>query len=363
MKLSDDFDEKSGLTPTVITAVVAVTLFVIIILGVVVYMNSGKIWKNGNQHTASSSTNMQSQENPEDDISNWIGDSDLHPEDFDFWDKYPAPTATPVPTAEPVKEESKDPSEDGKHTLVTYADGTEEWVKINQNLPKNEYDFTKLVCQSNLMKYYVNGKKVSYVGVDISSEQDYVDFAKVKKAGIDFVMLRVGARGYSTGDLILDEYFTDNIKRASNAGLDIGVYFFSQAITTEEAIEEAEMVLEYLEGYEVDYPIAFDMELIGNDSARTDALTKSEKTEIALAFLQKVENEGYKCILYGNKQWLLTEIDISKLTGYDIWLSQAGDIPDYPYNFAMWQYDYEGTVSGIAGSVNMNISFVKYTEK
>lgn len=362
MNLSDDFDEKSGLTPTVVTAVVAVTLFVLVILGIVVYMNSGQFGKNSNPHVSSVGS-VQSVQNPDDDISNWISNSDLHPEDLDFWDKYPAPTATPVPTAEPIIEVTKDPSEDGMHTLVTYANGTEEWVEINQNLPKNEYDYTKLVCQSNLMKYYVNGKKVSYVGVDISSEQDYVDFSKVKKAGIDYVMLRVGARGYSTGDLILDEYFTDNIKRASNAGLDIGVYFFSQAITTEEAIEEAEMVLEYLEGYDVNYPIAFDMEFIGNDAARTDTLTRTEKTEIAQAFLQKVESAGYKCILYGSKQWLLTEIDISKLTCYDIWLSQAGDIPDYPYNFAMWQYDYEGTVSGIAGNVNMNISFVKYTEK
>lgn len=362
MRLSDDFDEKSAMSPTVITAVVAVTLFVLIILGVVVYMNSDSFGKNGNSH-ATASQSMQSEENPEDDISNWIGDTNLHPEDLGFWDKYPAPTETPVPTAEPVKEESKDPSEDGKHTLVTYADGTEEWVEINQSLPKNEYDFTKLVCQSNLMKYYVNGKKVSYVGVDISSEQDYVDFSKVKKAGIDFVMLRVGARGYGTGELIVDDYFTDNIKRASNAGLDIGVYFSSQAITVDEAITEAEMVLEYLEGYDVDYPIGFRMELIGNDNARTDDLTRSEKTDIAIAFLQKVESEGYKSILYGNKQWLLTEIDISKMMSYDVWLSQAGDIPDYPYNFAMWQYDYEGTIPGIVGSVDMNVSFVKYTEK
>jgi len=361
VKLSDDFDEKSGMTPTVVTAVVAVTLFVLIVLGIVIYMNSEQFERGGNSHSTAQSS--QSAESPEDDISNWISDSQLTPGDLNFWDKYPEPTKTPHPTEEPVKEEPKDPSEDGNHTLVTYPDGSEEWVKINQKLPKNEYDFTKLVCQSNLMKYYVNGKKVSYVGVDISDEQDYVDFSKVKKAGIDYVMLRVGARGYSTGELILDDYFLDNIKRASNAGLDIGVYFYSQAITVEEAEEEAEMVMEYLEGYEVDYPIAFHMELIGNTSARTDALTKDEKTEIALAFLQKVESRGYNSILYGNKQWLLTEIDISKVMGYDIWLSQVEDIPDYPYNFAMWQYDYEGTVAGIAGHVNMNVSFVKYTEK
>lgn len=363
MKLSDDFDEKSSLTPTVVTAVVAVAFFVLVILGIVVFLNSGTLVQSGNSNSSATANSVQATVNPEDDISNWISDSQLKPEDLDFWDKYPAPTATPEPTREPVVEEKKDPSEDGLHTLVTYPDGSEEWVKINQKLPKNAYDFTKLVCQSNLMKYYVNGKKVSYVGVDISEEQDYVDFSKVKKAGIDYVMLRVGARGYSTGQLILDEYFQDNIKRASNAGLDIGVTFFSQAITVEEAVEEANMVLEHIEGYKVNYPIAFHMDLIENDTSRTDALSKSEKTDITLAFLQTVENAGYKCIIYGDKQWLLKEIELADLMAYDVWLSQAEDIPDYPYNFAMWQYDYEGTVSGIYGAVNMNISFVKYTEK
>ena len=292
-----------------------------------------------------------------------LSGSNLHPDDFDFWDLYPEETETPAPTEEPQEEEEEDPSTDGKHTLVQYADGKEEWVLISPYLPKHEYDFTKLVCQSDLMKYYENGKQVSYVGVDISKFQDYVDFVKVKKAGVDFVMLRVGTRGYGTGQLILDEYFNDNIKRATDAGLEVGVYFFSQAITKEEAIEEANMVIESLGDYRIGYPVAFDMELIENDTARTDILTKAEKTEIAKAFLDTVAAAGYKTIIYGNKEWLIKEIDMSKLTAYDVWLSQAADIPDYPYKFAMWQYSFEGFVDGITGYVNMNISFVNYSEK
>ena len=361
MKLPDDYDDKDRLSPTVASAIVFVTLFVLAIVGIVVYLNGkpGQI----NKHASTASSVVLATNEPQDNISDWISDSQLKPGDLNFWDKYPEPTATPEPTKKPSTQETKDPSKDGLHTLVTYADGSEEWVKINQRLPKNAYDFTQLVCQSNLMKYYVNGKKVSNVGIDISQEQDYVDFSKVKKAGIDYVMIRVGARGYSTGQLIMDDYFQDNIKRASNAGLGIGVYFVSQAITVDEAIEEANMVIASLEGYKVTYPIAFDMELIDHDIARTDALSKSEKTDIALAFLQTVEAAGYKSILYGNKQWLLTEIDLSELMAYDVWLSQAKDIPDYPYNFAMWQYDYEGSIAGILGKVNMNISFVKYSEK
>ena len=291
--------------------------------------------------------------------------SNLHPDDFDFWDMYPEETQTPAPTEEPEEEEpeEEDPSKDGKHTLVQYADGKEEWVLISPYLPKHDYDFTKLVCQSDLMKYYEDGKQTSYVGVDISKFQDYVDFVKVKKAGVDFCMLRVGARGYGTGQLILDEYFNDNIKRATDAGLEVGVYFFSQAISKEEAIEEANMVIQSLGEYKIGYPVAFDMEKIENDTARTDILTKAEKTEIAKAFLDTVAAAGYKPMIYGNKEWLIKEIDMSKLTGYDVWLSQAADIPDYPYRFSMWQYSHEGMVDGITGYVDMIISFVNFAEK
>ncbi len=360
MRLPDDFDDKGpGLTPTVVMTIGAVTLFVGIILGIVLFINSDSHGRNTN-HNAQSNTMASADTNAG---NTEITGGSLSPGDFDFWDMFPESTPKPTATPKPVEEKTSNPATDGKHTLIKYADGTEEWVLISPNLPKHVYDFTKLVCQSNLMKYYENGKKVSYVGVDISQEQDYVEFPKVKKAGIDYVMLRAGVRGYSTGQLIMDEYFLDNLKRATNAGLEVGVYFDSQAVTVEEAREEAQMVLQNIADYDVNYPIAFRMEQIGNDAARTDVLTRSEKTDIAIAFLQAVEDAGYKSILYGNKEWLIKEVDMSKLTAYDVWLSQPQDIPDYPYNFAMWQYDYEGNIDGIAGGVNLNISFIKYTEK
>lgn len=363
MKLRDDYDDHSGMTPTVVMTVVAVTLFVAVILVIVLLMNGGK--RNFGQNTQNPEPGNHSPViiAPDPTIEPSRAQS---PEDFDFWDKYP-----PKESEEPLPEETKaepekpenDPATDGKHTLVKYADGKEEWVLISPYLPKHEYDFTRLVCQSGLMKYYENGKQTSYVGVDVSKLQDYIDFTKVKKAGIDFVMIRGGARGYGTGQLIVDEYFLDNLKRATDAGLDVGVYFYSQAISKEEAVEEASLILENLTGYEIAYPIAFDMELITNDTARTDSLSKSEKTGIAKAFLDAVEDAGYKSILYGNKEWLIREIDMSKLTAYDVWLSQQEDIPDYPYRFTMWQYDTQGTVDGIAGPVNLNISFIDYSEK
>ncbi len=367
MKMPNDFDDNSNMTFTVVMSIVAVSAFVAVILLTVLLLNQKSTASDGRSQQNSTVQAAANQSSPViiyPETDELLSGSELHPDDLDFWDMFPEPTAspTPEPTKEPEKEEP-DPSTDGKHTLVQYADGEEEWVLISPYLPKHEYDFTKLVCQSDLMKYYENGKQTSYVGVDISKYQDYVDFVKVKKAGIDFVMIRVGARGYSSGQLILDEYFSDNIKRAMDAGLDVGVYFYSQAITKEEAIEEANLVIENLGEYQLAYPVAYDMELVENDTARTDNLTKGEKTEIAKAFLDTIAATGRKTMVYGNKEWLVKEIDMSKLTAYDVWLSQAADIPDYPYKFSMWQYDFEGSVDGIVGYVNMNISFVNFAEK
>lgn len=366
MKLHDDFDEHSGMTPTVVMTIVAVTAFVAIILVVVLIANGGSGGKGGSQGPVSTSR-------PEtgspvilpSDSENPASGSGLHPDDLDFWDKYPPEEETTAASQDPVEQEKaeNDPATDGKHTLVVDAEGNEEWVLISPYLPKHEYDFTKLVCQSDLMKYYENGKQVSYVGVDVSKLQDYIDFVKVKKAGINFVMIRVGARGYGTGQLIVDDYFSENIKRATDAGLDVGVYFYSQAITEEEAREEANLVLTNLGEYQISYPVAFDMELVPNDTSRIDDLSKAERTKIAKAFLDTIEDAGYKTIIYGNKEWLIKKIDMSKLTAYDVWLAQTADIPDYPYKFTMWQYSTQGSVDGIAGLVNLNISFIDYSEK
>lgn len=370
MKMPEDFDDRSSLAPTVVMSILAVTAFVALLLVAILFLNQkpkNSAASRGSQQAGSVQAAQEAASPviiyPE--MDELVGDSDLHPDDFDFWDMYPEETATPQPTEEPEETAAPedDPSTDGKHTLVQYADGKEEWVLISPYLPKHEYDFTKLVCQSDLMKYYENGKQVSYTGVDISKFQDYVDFVKVKKAGIDFVMIRLGARGYGTGQLILDEYFQDNIKRATDAGLQVGVYFYSQAISEAEAIEEANMVIENLGEYAISYPVAYDMERVENDTARTDILTRDEKTTIAKAFLDTIAAAGYKTMLYGNKEWLIKQIDMSKLTAYDVWLSQAADIPDYPYRFSMWQYSYEGFVDGITGYVDMNISFVNYSEK
>lgn len=367
MRLPNDYDDRQKMTPTVVSSIVLVTLFVGAILVIVLLMNrqQNTTHNRPDKEVSASIQETVSSGSQYPDTEDLLTGNKLSPEDLDFWDKYPEDTVeqTPQPETEEVKEPENDPSTDGKHTLVKYADGKEEWVLISPHLPKHEYDFTKLVCQSNLMKYFVDGKQVSFVGATISKFQDYVDFVKLKKAGVDYVMLRVGFRGYSTGQLVLDEYFLDNIKRANDAGLEVGAYFFSQAITKEEAIEEANMVLENIREYDVTYPVAFYMESVDNDIARIDELSKAERTDIAKTFMDTIKDAGYNPILYGNKEWLIKQIDMSKLTAYDVWLSQNADVPDYPYKFAMWQYCSDAAVDGIAGFADLSVSFIDYTEK
>ncbi len=367
MGLHNDYDESTKMTPVVVSTIVAVTLFVAAILIVVLLLNTER--RTNNQAIPTKEAIIKTEENPiiseTVDVGDIIKDSSLSPDDLDFWGMYPPDEETvPVQDNETPKETvENDPSTDGKHTLIKYADGEEEWLLINPYLPKHQYDYTKLVSQSNLMKYYLDGKQVSFVGTDISKYQDYVDFNKLKKAGVDYVMIRVGARGYGSGQLVLDEYFADNIKRATDAGLDIGVYFFSQAITKDEAIEEANMVLENIRDYTINYPIAIDMEYIENDTARVESLNKSDKTAVTKAFLDTIKTAGFTPMIYGNKEWLLKRIDLAKLAEYDIWLSQISDVPDYPYQFSMWQYSNSTNIDGIAGYANMDISFIDYSEK
>lgn len=258
------------------------------------------------------------------------------------------------------EEEEKDPSEDGNHIKVTYANGKEEWIEINPKLTTNDYDFTKLMYEKPVMNYYVNGKRASYFGMDISKSQGVVDFNKFRKAGGEFVMLKLGGRGYSSGQMVIDEMFTEYAKSAIDADLHVGVYFFSQATTKSEAEEEAKLVIDNLKGYQIKYPVVFRMETIGGDMTRIDDLSVKERTEVAQAFLEKIKAAGYIPMLYGDKEWLLTKYNLEELQKYEIWYAESADVPDYPYKLGMWQYKTDGAIDGVAGDIKLDISFKNY---
>lgn len=358
MRLPDEMEEKERTAPPIIAALGAVCFFIIIIIGLVFYVNRDKFVESNPGSTQPTTTYPG--QNEGDKVE--IGASNLSPEDFDFWELYPDTTPIPI-ESKPQETPKADPSTDGNHTMIINDSGEEEWVPIDSGLEQNSYDESAFVCQSDFMKYYKDGEVISYLGVDISEKQGYIDFNKLKKAGIDFCMIRVGARGYGTGQLFLDDSFTDNMKRATDAGLEVGVYFYSQAITEEEVLEEVMLVLDNIKDFDVTYPVAFQMEYVENDTARVEQISKASKTEFAQIFLGTVKSSGYTPMLYGKKEWLLKKVDLSKLAEYDVWFSQNEKQPDYPYQFSMWQYTNHAVVDGISGSVNLNISLIDFSEK
>lgn len=384
MKLEDDFEDdydyddyyehelaRKNSAVTFRYAVIIGSVSVLGILLIVLLLNSGNGKRSGVQVSSSSVGMMSAAEQEhsqnarmEDSVEELLSGSTLTAEDLDIWDVRAENTVSEdEPEVSSEDSAKEDPAADGLHTLIVHDNGEEEWVSINQYLARNDYDYSGLVYQKPLMKYYENNTRVSYVGVDISKTQDYVDFLELKRAGIEFVMLRLGQRGYSSGEITLDEYFMDNWKRATEAGLDVGVYFFSQAVTVEEAEEEAQFVVDTISGNELQYPVVFAMDEIPNEVARIDSLDKMERTNIALAFMDVIRKNGYFPMFYGDKEWLIQKLSLGSMTGYDVWLSEEKDIPDYPYQFAMWQYTTHGSIAGIAGDANLNICFIDYSVK
>lgn len=382
MRLPDEQDER-GIGTSVIYTIVAVSALILIILAYVLISNNQNRFPNGSRQNTPSPTpeeteqeDMVLRDRPA-DIETLYKEHKLKSEDLDFWDMYGQketeiivdPTPTPTPAGEAEPETSHEPTDeekaaDGKHILISYKDGTEEWIEIDEKLPVSEYDFTKMKTVNGKMTYYSGNKKISRLGVEISQDSGTVDFEALREEGIDFVMLKVGARGYATGLLTLDENFTANMEAAAKSGLEIGISFYSQAVTVEEVIEEVQFVAANLIPYRITYPVALRMESITNDTARTDILDVEQKTQMVETFLKEMEREGYEVILYGDKGWLLSEILFSEiLDEYDVWLTDQSPVPDYPYQFKMWEYAAGESIRGVEREISYTISFVDYSKR
>lgn len=228
----------------------------------------------------------------------------------------------------------------------------------SKDMPICEYDLSKLKNDKNGYMSYEDDRYKSRLIIDVSSHNGEIEWNKVKESGVDGAMIRLGYRGYGDATIVEDECFQKNIAGAKNAGLKVGVYFFSQATTPEEAIEEAEYVTEKIWGRGVSLPVAFDMEpFMGNERFLNHDI--KSKTEMADAFLKVITKFGYEPILYGNPTWLTNDVDISKLTEYPIWLAHYTYSTEWPYMFRMWQFTSQGRVNGISGDVDLNIIFDK----
>lgn len=248
--------------------------------------------------------------------------------------------------------------------LIIAANGMYNFVPINDNLAKHALKEENLVLsEDGELTYEVNGNVITGKGIDVSRYQGDIDWDKVKADGVDYAFIRVGLRGYRTGEINPDEKFAANVEGAYNAGIKVGIYFFTQAINVEEAIEEAEFVIEQLKPYSdlLDYPIALDVEKISSGDGRMNNLTKEERTNVVLSFCERIEDEGYTPMIYGNLEMFGLMVDMEPLEKYDKWYANYDPAKLYfPYDFKIWQYSSKGNVNGIKGDVDMNVSFKEW---
>lgn len=237
-------------------------------------------------------------------------------------------------------------------------------AELLENVPKNIYDFSCLSTDEDTgLKKYNDEKNgiTSKMGIDVSEFQGGdIDWKQMKDSGIEFVIVRVGYRAYGeSGELVKDAMFEQNIEGALEAGLEVGVYFFSQAITPGEAVEEAEFVLDLIRPYKITGPVVYDTEEIKGDTARTDGNTRQEFTNYCKVFCDTVEHAGYDSMIYANMKWMAFTLDMEELTDYDFWYADYHELPQNPYDYAIWQYSETGAVPGINANVDLNIWFEK----
>ena len=247
--------------------------------------------------------------------------------------------------------------------------GTWAYEPVDETLPKSNYDWDNLRHAGPIAltewEYYEGSELKSIKGIDISQYNAVVDWNKVKSDGVEFVILRAGYRGYGTGKLTADTKFLEYAKGAYDAGINLGVYFVTQAVSVDEAIEEAEFVLDLMKesGAEFTWPIALDLEDAASADARTANLDKETRTEYIIAFCERIKEAGYNPMLYAAIRWYIEEMDLSRLTDYNKWFAQYFNRPFFPYEFQIWQYTSSGKVDGIDGNVDLDLCFVNYNEK
>ena len=206
-------------------------------------------------------------------------------------------------------------------------------------------------------------------GIDVSVYQGTIDWKRVAEAGIDFAMIRVGYRTMADGIIKADSNAKYNMQEATKHGIKVGVYFFSTAVSEAEAVEEANWVSDYIAKYQITYPVAYDCEGYDKTSSRQYSMTNTQRTDVALAFMNQIKHNGYSPMFYGAKSEMEHDLkwEMSRISSiYSVWVAQYPSVYDattecsYGGPYAMWQYTSKGSVSGIQGSIDMNIAYFGY---
>ena len=249
--------------------------------------------------------------------------------------------------------------------LVLLDGGQFNFFDINRELTPCEYTREYFVYDedSGEMTYAPDGETSSIKGIDVSKYNGKINWEKVASSGVKYVYIRAGVRGYVSGEIVKDDTFEENIEKAKKAGLAVGVYFFSQAVDEKEAEEEADFVLECMDGKDVDCPVVIDIEKIDNPDTepRTLQLSQEQRTDVAAAFCERIKEAGYTPMIYGNLYTFLKLLDMEKLEEYDKWfadyISEEDRSPYFAYKFRVWQYASDGKCPGVSDGCDVNIAF------
>lgn len=244
---------------------------------------------------------------------------------------------------------------------VPSGSGVMIWVEEYEDVVKSDFDSADFTASGDRM-LYTGSSYTALAGIDVSEHQREVDWQRVKADGIDFAVIRLGYRGYSEGGIYIDPFFEANLTGARDAGVLTGIYFFSQAITPEEAKEEARKVIDTLAGRQLDLPVYYDWETIDNSEARTNGLDGLTLTQCAIAFCEEIKNAGYTPGIYTNRHIGYFVYRLDQIDDYEFWLSTDGAYPDFYYSHNMWQYSFAGKVDGVNGNVDLNMRFIEENE-
>ena len=237
--------------------------------------------------------------------------------------------------------------------------------RILGQIPVNPYNTEYFYLEDGFMAYHdEEGKKISWLGVDLSYHQENVNWDELQESGVDFVILRCGYRGYSEGGLVKDEKFDEYAAECNARGIPLGVYFFTQAISVEEAEREADFVLDLIKDYDISYPVAFDTEYVSDSEARTNSeeIDEDLRTQMCVAFCEKIKAAGYYPMIYASENWIRRELNYESLQDYDFWAPQYLEENDFMYDFTIWQYTERGFIKGVDEQVDLDISMVNYAE-
>lgn len=245
--------------------------------------------------------------------------------------------------------------------VVMLDSGQYYFLPLQEDLAFNSYvDGNFITDENGIVTYQEDGMVITKKGIDVSKYQGEIDWEAVKNDGVDYAIIRVGIRGYSEGGIMEDEFFRKNMEGAIANDIPVGVYFFTQALNEEEALEEANFVIDMLQGYSLTYPVYLDIEDVKKQDCRTNNLTVEERTNNAKVFLEAIAEAGYQPALYGNMKTYLLMLNLASLEQYDKWFAGYTLPIYYPYEYKMLQYSEKGRVAGISGQVDVNICFEDY---